>query len=168
VFTTIRACNECQKFTSKHKLLSLPLKPITISGRFQQWGLDFIGDINPPSSGKHKWILIGTDYFTKWIEIVPTRNSTDKVIMNFLETNILSRFSFPRNIITDNAHAFNSKSMIDLCGIHNITLTHSTPYYPQGSGLVESSNKNLIKIIKKLLKTRNPGTLNLSMPCGMT
>jgi hypothetical protein len=41
--------------------------------------------------------------------------------------------------------------MIDFCGSHNISLTHSTPYYPQGNGLAESSNKTLIRIIKKLL-----------------
>jgi hypothetical protein len=70
----LRACNECQKFAGKHKLLSLPMKPTTTSGPFQQWGLDFIGEINPPSSGKHKWILTVIDYFTKWIEVVPTEN----------------------------------------------------------------------------------------------
>jgi hypothetical protein len=31
-------------------------------------------------------------------------------------------------------------------------LIHSTPYYPQGNGLAESSNKSLIKIIKRLLE----------------
>jgi hypothetical protein len=31
-------------------------------------------------------------------------------------------------------------------------LIHSTPYYPQGNGLAESSNKGLIKIIKILLE----------------
>jgi len=31
-------------------------------------------------------------------------------------------------------------------------LIHSTPYYPQGNGLAESSNKSLIKIIKILLE----------------
>jgi hypothetical protein len=82
VFTIVRACNECQNFARKKKLLSLPLKPITTSGPFQQWGLYFIGEINPPSSGKHKWILTTTDYFTKWIKVVPTRNVADKVIMS--------------------------------------------------------------------------------------
>jgi hypothetical protein len=103
VFTIVRVCNESQNFASKHKLLSLPLKPIITSGPFQQWGLYFISEINTPFSGKHKWILIATEYFTKWIEVVPTRNSTDKVIMNFLETNIFARFGCPRNIITENA-----------------------------------------------------------------
>jgi hypothetical protein len=57
VFSIVRACNECQMFVGKHKLLSLPLKPINANSMFQQWGLDFIGEINPPSSGKHKWII---------------------------------------------------------------------------------------------------------------
>jgi len=32
-------------------------------------------------------------------------------------------------------------------------LGHLTAYYPQGNGLVESSNKSLVNIIKKLLET---------------
>ena len=31
---------------------------------------------------------------------------------------------------------------------YHINLNHSTAYYPQGNGLVESSNKILVKIIK--------------------
>jgi hypothetical protein len=130
VFTIVRACNECHKFVGKHKLLSLPLKPITVSGPFQQWELELISEINSPSSGKNKWILTSTDYFTKWIEVVPTRNATDKVIMNFLDTNIFARFGCHNKIITENAKAFKSKSMIYVCGSHKISLTHSTPYYP--------------------------------------
>jgi hypothetical protein len=68
--------------------------------------LDFIGEIHPPSSGKHKWILTTTEYFTKWIEVVPTRQATDVVIIKFLESNILSRFGCPRKIIIDNATTF--------------------------------------------------------------
>jgi hypothetical protein len=47
----IRACIKCQKFSGKQQLKSLPLKPVVVSTPFQQWGLDFIGEIHPPSSG---------------------------------------------------------------------------------------------------------------------
>jgi hypothetical protein len=59
---------------------------------------------------------MSTDYFTKWIEVVPTKNAIDKVIMNFLETNIFSRFGCPRKLVIDNAQEFKSRAMIDLCG----------------------------------------------------
>jgi len=42
--------------------------------------------------------------------------------------------------------------LVEMCDSMGIKLVHSTSYYPQGNGLVESSNKSLIKIIKKLLE----------------
>ena len=119
---------------------------------FQQWGLDFIGEINPNLSRQHKWNLIATDYFTKWIEAIPTWRATETVIMDFLEENILPRFGCPKRIVTDNETAFKSKKMIDLYHKYHISLNHSTAYYPQGNGLAESSNKSLVRIIKKLLE----------------
>eukprot|EP00253_Pinus_taeda_P030829 PITA_30829 len=139
-------------FEGKRKLLPLPLRPISTEKPFQQWGLDFIGEIHPSSSGQHKWILTATDYFTKWIEAIPCRQANDSTIIQFFETNILSRFGCPEKIITDNAAAFKSKKMINFCHKFHITLGHSTSYYPQGNGLAESSNKSLINIIKKMLE----------------
>jgi hypothetical protein len=103
VHKKVTSCHKCQIFEGKRKLFPLPLKPISVEAPFQQWGLEFIGEIHPPSSGQHKWILTATDYFTKWIEVVPCRQATDSVIIKFLETNILSHFGCPRKIITDNA-----------------------------------------------------------------
>ena len=120
----------------------------------QQWGLDFIGEINPASSGQHRWILIATYFFTKWVEAIPTRNATDKVIISFIQENILSRFGCPKKLLTDNAKAFKSKAMVAFCEQNGIVLKHSTPYYPQGNGLAESSNKNLVQSIKKLLSKK--------------
>jgi hypothetical protein len=108
--------------------MSLPLKPITTHGPFQQWGLDFIGEINPSSSGKHRWILTATDYFTKWIEEIPTRNVIDNVIMDFIEKYIFSKFGCPKKLVTDNAQDFKSNSMIELCNKYSIKLVHSTLY----------------------------------------
>jgi hypothetical protein len=130
----------------------MPLVPIKVEAPFQQWGLDFLGEINPHSSAQHRWILTATDYFTKWVEAIPTRKATDSVVIEFLEENILARFGCPRKIVTDNAQAFKSMAMISFCQKYNIVLGHSTAYYPQGNRLAESSNKSMINIIKKVLK----------------
>jgi hypothetical protein len=84
LFENIKSCVKCQKFSRKQQLKSFPLKNVVASGPFQQWGLDFIGEIHPTSSGQHRWILTATCYFTKWIEAIPTRNSSHKVIIGFL------------------------------------------------------------------------------------
>ena len=109
--------HKCQIFEGKRKLLPFPLHPISVESPFQQWGLDFIGEIRPASSAQHKWILTATDYFTNWIEAIPSITATDSVIIKFLEKNILSRFGCPRKIITDNATSFGSKNMAEFCHI---------------------------------------------------
>jgi len=105
VYKMVKCCHKCQIFEGKQKLQPLPLKPIEVSAPFQQWGLDFVGEIHPVSSGQHRWILTATDYFMKWIEATPTIEATDAVIISFLENNILSHFSCPNKLITDNAAA---------------------------------------------------------------
>ena len=46
---------------------------------------------------------------------------------------------------------FFSVKTTDFCQKYQILLHHSTPYYPQGNGLAESSKKSLVKVIKKAL-----------------
>jgi hypothetical protein len=90
------------------------LKPVVASRPFQQWGLEFIGEIHSPSSVQHKWILNATYYFTKWIEAIPTRSASHKVIIGFLE-DIMARFGCPNIIVTDNATSFKDKPLIKFC-----------------------------------------------------
>jgi len=71
------------------KLFPLPLKPISARTPFQQWGLDFNGEIHPSSSAQHKWIVTTIDYFTKLIEVIPSRQASDALIIKYLENNII-------------------------------------------------------------------------------
>lgn len=52
-------------------------------------GLDFIGEFKENSSHGHKWILTTTDYFTKWVEAIPIKTTTDQVVMDSLRTKSL-------------------------------------------------------------------------------
>ena len=91
--------------------------------------MDFIGEINTNSLGHHKWILTATNYFTKWIEAIPTRRATNAVIIDFPENNILARFGCTKRIVTDNAAGFKSKKMIKFYHKYHISLNHSIAYY---------------------------------------
>jgi len=111
-------------------LAPLPLIQTFVEEPFKHWGLDFIGEINPPPSGWHKWILSATSYFTKWVEVIPTWNATDLVVIKFLEENIFSRFGCPKTLVIDNAKVFKSAKLINFCQKYNVILSHSTTYYP--------------------------------------
>lgn len=108
--------------------------------------------INPSSSAGHSYFLTATDYFTKWVEAIPVKNATSEIVCRFLKENIISRYGVPFKIVTDNAATFSSFEISQFCFEYSILLTHSFDYYPQGNGQVESSNKNLIAIIRKLVE----------------
>ena len=106
----IRKCDACERFFGKLKFLgNVPLNPIEVQAPFQQWGLDFIGEIVNNSSGGHSYILVATDYFTKWVEDIPIRRSTSKVVNDFILNNIITRLGCLERIITNNAMCFRSK-----------------------------------------------------------
>jgi len=62
---------------------------------FRGWTLDVIGEIKSGSSARHKYILVGIDYFTKWIEAIPLRKVTQNVVISFIQNHILHRFGIP-------------------------------------------------------------------------
>jgi len=105
--------------------------------------------INPASSSRHKWILTTTDYFTRWLEVVLLKNAIEKEILNFLE-DLVACFGPPKTIISDNTRAFLGSKISDFAFNNKIFLKASSNYYPQGNGLAKSTNKNLIRLIKRI------------------
>ena len=113
-----------------------------------QWSLDFIGLINPPSSAGHKWVLTTIDYFTKWREAVALKDANESVVLSFYE-DLVCIFGAPDSIISDNALAFAGIKIVEWVVKQGVYLNTSSNYYPQGNGQAESTNKNLIRIIKR-------------------
>jgi hypothetical protein len=111
-------------------------------------GLDFVGPINPPSKQK-KYILVCTDYVTKWVEAKALPSATENSVVQFLFEDIFTRFGVPREIVTDQGSQFTSKLMEKLMEEYKIKHRKSTPYHPQANGQVESTNKVLEGIITK-------------------
>jgi hypothetical protein len=67
-----------------------------------------IGQINPPSSKGHKFVLLVTDYFTKWVEEIPLKKVTSENMVEFVKEHIIYRFGIPQTITTDQGIQFTS------------------------------------------------------------
>ncbi|KAH9314588.1 hypothetical protein KI387_023215, partial [Taxus chinensis] len=61
-------------------------------------------------------------------------------------------FGVPVKIIVDNAMSFRARPLVAMCKGYGINLTYASNYNPQGNGQAESSNKNLLKIIRRTLE----------------
>jgi hypothetical protein len=124
------------------------LHPIIKSWTFHGWALDFIGQIHFSLSKSHQFVLVATDYFPKWTEAVPLKNMTYKEVIHFILEHIIYRFGIPQTLITDQGSSFMSHQVREFAESLKIKLVSSSLYYAQ----VESSNKTLIKLIKKKIE----------------
>jgi hypothetical protein len=77
------------------------MHPIIKPWPFREWGLDFIGQIHHPSSKGHRFVLVATNYFTKWTEVVPLKNMTHKEVIEFITEHIIPRFGIPQTLTID-------------------------------------------------------------------
>jgi len=117
------------------------------------WGIDVIGAIEPKTSNGHRFILVVVDYFTKWVEAASYANVTRKVVVMFIKKELICRYGIPERIITDNATNLNNQMMSELCEEFEIKHHNSSPYRPKMNGAVEAANKNIKKIIQKMVVT---------------
>jgi hypothetical protein len=65
--------------------------------------MDIIGEIIPNSLKLHKYILTATDYFTKWVEAIPLTHVNEKIVIQFIEQQLITRFCIPSILVFDNA-----------------------------------------------------------------
>ena len=63
--------------------------------------MDLIGKIYPTSSKGHNFILVTTNYFTKWVEAVPLKKAEQKNVIQFIKEHIIHRFRIPQSITTE-------------------------------------------------------------------
>ena len=154
-FRYYKGCEECQKFGNIQLVPAAVLHPIIKPWPFRGWGLDFIGQIYPSSSKGHRFVLVATDYFTKWTERVPLKNMTHNEVIKFITEHIIHRFGIPQTLTLDQGTSFVSKEVREFAELYKIKLLNSSPYYAQANGQAESSNKTLIKLIKKKIE-ENP------------
>jgi transposase InsO family protein len=100
-------------------------------------------------------VLVATDYFTKWMEAVPLKNMTHKEVIHFILEHIVHRFDIPQTLTTDQGSSFLSHQVSEFAKSLKIKLLSSSSYNAQTNGQAKSSNKTLIKLIKKKIE-ENP------------
>ncbi|XP_073290986.1 uncharacterized protein [Primulina huaijiensis] len=112
-------------------------------------GIDFMGPF--PSSFTKKYILVTVDYVSKWVETEAYATNDSHVVLKFLKKNIFNRFGTPRAIISDGGTHFCNKLFEKILSKYGVTHKISTPYHPQMSGQVEVSNREIKRILEKVV-----------------
>ena len=128
------------------------LHALTSPWPFSVWGIDIIGKISPKSSIGHEYILVVIDYFTKWVEATSYARLTMARVAKFIRSHIICRYGVPQELIYDRGVHFRGEvdTLIQEYGIQH---HRSSAYKPKTNGTVEAANKNIKRILRKMVKT---------------
>ena len=64
---------------------NMPLRPLMGARAFAKWGIDFVGPNNQPAwRTQAQYIIVVTNYLTKWCEAKATRLNDARIMAKFL------------------------------------------------------------------------------------
>lgn len=143
----VKSCDSCQRRGKKR--LEGPLNPIEVKEPFQQIGIDIVGPL-PITPRNNRYIVVATDYMTRWPEACPIQKANAAEVVDFIYDEIICRHGCPKIILSDRGTHFRNQLVDTL--LEKLQVKHylSTPYHPQTNGLVERFNKTLCESLAKL------------------
>uniref|UniRef100_A0A7N6BLW2 Gypsy retrotransposon integrase-like protein 1 n=1 Tax=Anabas testudineus TaxID=64144 RepID=A0A7N6BLW2_ANATE len=144
-----KSCPQCQK-TFARVPSRAPLYPLPIIGTpFERLGMDIVGPVEKSKAG-NRYMLVITDYATKYPEVFPLKSVKAKAVA-FSLVQFFSRVGFPREILTDQGTNFMSTLLKQVYKLLGIVSVRTTPYHPQTDGLTERFNQILKQMLRKFV-----------------
>ncbi|XP_057744820.1 uncharacterized protein LOC130962649 [Arachis stenosperma] len=104
-----------------------------------------------------KYLIVGVDYITKWIEAEPLATITAQRSRKFLYKNIITRYGIPNSITTDNGTQFTDFTFRNLVASMKIKHQFTSVGHPQANGQAEAANKIILYGLKKRLQDTKGG-----------
>ena len=119
---------------------------------FANWGIDFVGPIDPPTACTHaQYIIVATDYMTKWVEAKATTMNDAHTIANFLYENVSTKYGLPIEIVSDSGSQLINEVIKPLLNEFMVIHKKSALYHPPANGQAVSTNKVLKAILTKIV-----------------
>ena len=147
----IQDCDPCQRTGNPTFRNHWPLTTILPIAPFEKWGVDFIGPFQPLGGHRKRYIILATDYATKWVEARATRKNDAETSAKFIFERIMMRFGHPLELVSDRGTHFLNEVVADLTGRYNVKHRKTTPYNPKANGLTERANGIVCKILTKVV-----------------
>ena len=147
VKTYCQNCEDCQKCYNK-KPPRAPLIPLPIVEEpFQRVAMDLVGPL-PKSRRGNRYILVLSDYATRYPEAIPLKKIDAEVVAEEL-VKIFAQVGIPKEILTDQGQNFMSQLLKEVYQLLHIQPIRTSPYHPQTDGVVERFNQTLKSMLRK-------------------
>ena len=111
--------------------------------------MDFIGPLKASKTRRCRYIVVATEYLTKWVEARALLDNSAVSTTKFIYEKIITRYGIPLQLTSDRGGHFVNHVIRLLTTEFKIYHSLSSPYYPRENGQAEATNKVLVSIIYK-------------------
>ena len=146
----IKMCDICAADKTPTKTPRAPMGHLKSGGPWDTLAIDYLGPF-PKSESGNKYILVMTDHFTKYVELIAVPNQQAEDCASRIMNEVISRWGTPLSIHCDQGTTFGSKVFQDLCRLLQVRKTRTSPRNPRGNGQTERFNRTLLKMIRAYL-----------------
>ena len=137
-----RKCSVCAARKPPGLMRKAPLKKYQVGVPMERVALDVLGPL-PLSRDGNRYVLVVSDYFTKWAEAYAIPDQEAKTVATAFVNQFVSRFGAPLLVHTDQGRNFEAKLFQEMCVLLGAKKTRTTSYHPQSDGMVERLNRTL-------------------------
>ncbi|MES9881588.1 MAG: RNase H-like domain-containing protein [Sedimenticola sp.] len=124
-----QGCKECAAAKSDSIKPRAALVQEQSSHPFERLAMDIVGPVTTSTDG-NRFILVVTDYFTKWPEAFPLKDHKAATVAQILVDQIICRYGVPLKLHSDQGRDFESQPIREMCKLLHIKKTRTTPYHP--------------------------------------
>ena len=146
----IRKCDTCAADKKPVKTPRAPLESLRTGAPGDCISTDYLGPF-PITERKNRFVLLLTDHFTKYVEILAVPNMTAEVSASRILNDFISRWGCPLAIHSNQGRTYESKVFREMCRMLEIRKTRTSPKNPRGNGQSEGLNRTLLQMIKAYL-----------------
>ena len=131
-----------------------PFWNIPTGHRWDRIAMDIL-DVCDPMPDSYRYILVITDYFSKWTEAFPIKNKCTDTVAEVLVEKIILRFGMPLVIHIDQGQEFENVLMKSLCTLLGCTYTRTAPYHSESDGMIERFNRKCLMMLSMFVNDRH-------------
>jgi hypothetical protein len=147
----VARCDECESIKPPGKRVKAPLGKMPVGGVMDRLGTDILGPL-PETPRGNKYILVVTDYFSKWVEILPVPDQTAVTCAEKILNEVIARFGTPLSLHSDQGRNYESLIFTELCRLLEVRKTRTSAGNPRCNGLTERYNRTMVRMIKAYIK----------------
>ena len=161
----VAGCEMCQKGKDPIPTKRAPMQEARSGYPMERIAVDILGEL-PVTERGNRYVLVVSDYFTKWTESFPMRNIEAATVARIMVEEVFAKFGIPDQIHSDQGRQFESRLFVEMCELLQIDKTRTTPYHPKSDGMVERFNKTLCSMLRAYIND-NHSNWDLLLPYVM-